>query len=99
MLTRLIAVALLVVSLVALWRAVAGAGYLFRIRVVGGFPLLRGRIPGRSRNEILDFVRELGLPEGAMITGLAEGDRFRLELGRAVPEELHQRIRNFFALR
>jgi len=95
---KAIAILLFLISIGALIRW-GITSYVFRIRIVAGFPIMRGDVPGRSRSEILGFVRGLDLPEGAMITGLKDGDRFRIVLSRAVPEEHQQRIRNFLYLR
>ena len=57
---------------------------------------MTGAVPGRSASEILDFVARLELPAGSRIWGVPDRGRLRLEFAGAVPENLQQRMRNFF---
>lgn len=57
---------------------------------------MKGAVPGRSAPEICDFVARLELPAGAKIWGVPDRDRLRLEFAGDVPDNLKQRLRNFF---
>jgi hypothetical protein len=57
---------------------------------------MKGAVPGRSAGEILDFVARLELPPGSSIWGVHDRGRMRLEFAGNVPDNLRQRMRNFF---
>ena len=83
-----------------LWRVLRGseADARFVVRVTGEGAegvTIRGDIPGHDHVSVREFVAELGLPEGAKILGIPDGERFRLEFAD-IPDDLHQRLRNFF---
>ena len=95
---RLVLIAVGIAVVVAVLVALARDSALFRLRVRGGVARLRGTVPGRPDAEIIEFVNGLGLPDGAEIAGVRDGDRFRVEMNGKVPEAVSQRIRNFFYL-
>jgi hypothetical protein len=70
-----------------------------RIEVRGRRAEMRGRLPGRARPEIVEFVESLDLPDGAVIVVRGAGSAQRIECNGAVPEAVRQRIRNFLMLR
>ena len=90
-----------VVLAAIVWK-IAGRGRgdaKFMIEVTGpGIDGVRmnGAMPGRSASEILDFVARLELPAGSRIWGVPDRGRLRLEFAGDVPENLQQRMRNFF---
>jgi hypothetical protein len=57
---------------------------------------MKGAVPGRSSSEILDFVARLELAAGVKIWGVPDRGRVRLEFAGDVPDNLAQRMRNFF---
>lgn len=57
---------------------------------------MKGAVPGRSASEILDFVARLELAPGVKIWGVPDRGRIRLEFAGEVPDNLAQRMRNFF---
>jgi hypothetical protein len=60
---------------------------------VGGLAL-RGRVPGRSDADVLDFVAGLGLARGAKLWGSVDRGRLVVRATGDVPPELQQRLRN-----
>jgi hypothetical protein len=57
---------------------------------------MKGAVPGRSASEIVDFVARLELPTGSRVWGVPDRGRLRLEFAGSVPDNLQQRLRNFF---
>lgn len=60
---------------------------------------IQGTVPGRDSAEVAAFIAELELPRGARLWGIPDGDRITLRFSSAVPEHLHQRLRNFLYLK
>lgn len=56
---------------------------------------LKGRVPGKSDSDIIEFVTGLQLPTGAKIWGVPNGDRLMLRFSGGVPDNLQQRVRNY----
>lgn len=75
------------------------SGARFTITIRGDGPQgvrIQGVVPGHPANEVAEFLAGLPLPEGARLWGVPEGERVVLRFSPAVPEHLHQRLRNFF---
>ncbi len=73
----------------------------FVVRVSGPGPegvQIRGDVPGHGEGEVAEFVAGLELPEGAKIWGIPDRDRIQLRFSSDVPDNLQQRLRNFFYL-
>ncbi len=95
---RFILIALGIALIVFLYRIGFFSTALFKIRVRGSGIYLSGEIPGRSRPQVLDFLKSLNLRPGATITGYRDTTRFRLAFSRDISEGNRQRIRNFLYL-
>jgi hypothetical protein len=100
------AVALVIaLGVVVLWLVVArgglsGARYTITVRGRGPAGVhIQGTVPGHTTPDVAAFIAELGLPPGARLQGIPRDDRVELRLSPAVPEHLHQRLRNFFYLK
>ncbi len=69
----------------------------FVIKVRGdGEVDVRGEAPGLSLGEVVEFVRGLELPAGAKISGVPDRGKITLRFSGDIPENLKQRMRNFF---
>ena len=74
-----------------------GAKFVVRVRGEGVEGIeVKGAVPGKSSAEVADFVAGLELPAGARIWGVPDRDRIMLRFSAQVPENLQQRIRNYF---
>ncbi len=89
----------------ALWLVVSrggfsGARFTITVRDEGPSGVrIEGHVPGQTTPDVASFIAGLGLPRGARIQGIPEGDRVALRFSPSVPEHLHQRMRNFFYLK
>ncbi|MEM6993922.1 MAG: DUF3634 family protein [Myxococcota bacterium] len=68
----------------------------FVIKVGAGGVTVKGTVPGKALNEVTDFVEGLELDEGAKIWGVPDGDSLRLRFAGGIPDNLQQRMRNYF---
>ncbi|MFO8071248.1 MAG: DUF3634 family protein [Polyangia bacterium] len=98
MIRLLLLVGVLAAIVLVIW-LFSRAGALFAISQRRGRARLKGTVPGRSDAEILAFVEELDLPDGARITGRRGENPFRLQMSAKVPPGAQQRIRNFLYFR
>lgn len=57
---------------------------------------IRGSVPGHAESDVAEFVAGLELPAGARIWAVPDRDRIRLRFSGGVPDNLQQRLRNFF---
>lgn len=57
---------------------------------------VKGEVPGKSAGEVTDFVAGLELPAGARIWAVPDGERMQLRFSGHVPDNLQQRLRNYF---
>ena len=57
---------------------------------------VRGAVPGLADSEVRDFVSQLELPAGSKIWGAPGRERITLRFSDSVPENLQQRMRNYF---
>lgn len=96
---RLILLLVVVVALIYVARRLFSPRAIFRIQVGDKRTVLTGQVPGYSSSDIKQFIAELRLPSGAIITGVPDGDRYRLKFNGAVPPSARQRIRNYFFLK
>ena len=95
------AIVVLAASAIIVWKfAMRGRGDAkFTIDVSGpGIDgvKMKGAVPGRSASEVCDFVARLELPAGAKIWGVPDRGRLRLEFAGDIPDNVKQRLRNFF---
>jgi len=95
----LVAVAALVAGAIA-WklvrRGLGDARFVVEIRGPGTEGVhLQGQVPGKSGDEVVEFVAKLDLPTGAKFWGVPERNRLQLHFAGEVPEHLQQRIRNY----
>ena len=103
MVAKVVAIAI-VLGVIALWLLVARGGLSgarFTVTIHGEGPAgvrIRGTVPVHATSDVIAFVASLGLPRGAQLQGIPTGDRIELRFSPAVPEHLHQRLRNFFYL-
>jgi hypothetical protein len=95
-----IVVAVVVLAVVVSRGGLSGARFTITVKGEGlaGIRIV-GKVPGYDGGEVATFLAELDLPMGARLWGIPEGDRVALRLSSAVPEHLHQRLRNFFYLK
>lgn len=68
----------------------------FSIKVGAGGPQMKGSVPGKSDSDVLAFVADLELPVGAKIWAVPDGDRLQMRFSGNVPDNLQQRMRNYF---
>jgi len=68
----------------------------FTIVVKAGGPEMKGSVPGKSESDVLAFVGDLELPTGAKIWAVPDGDRLQMRFSGNVPDNLQQRMRNYF---
>jgi hypothetical protein len=74
---------------------------LFVLRVkAGGRVMAKGRIPGRSLQDVVGFVTGLRLAPGSRIVGLPFSGpcNFRLRILGGVHRDVQQQIRNYLYL-
>jgi hypothetical protein len=87
-----------VVAALVIWKLASGglgdAKYV--IKVTGAGVVVKGEVPGKSEGAVTEFIATLELPAGAKIWAVPDGDRVTLRFSSHVPDNLQQRIRNFF---
>ena len=87
-----------VVAALVIWKLASGglgdAKYVVKVTATG--VVVKGEVPGKSEGAVAEFITTLELPTGAKIWAVPDGDRVTLRFSSHVPENLQQRIRNFF---
>lgn len=68
----------------------------FVIKVGASGVTIKGTVPGKAEGDVVDFVTGLELDPGAKIWGVPNGDRVSLRFSGEVPDNLQQRMRNYF---
>jgi len=68
---------------------------LFEIRVGEQDVLVLGPLPNRSQAELRAYLRDLRLPVGARIVGVADGSHYRLVFSPSVRHDDRDRVRGF----
>ena len=90
-----------IVAAVVIWKLASGglgdAKYVIRVKGAGvDGVVVKGEVPGKSEAVVVEFVAALELPAGAKIWAVPDRDRVTLRFSSHVPDNLQQRIRNFF---
>lgn len=95
-------IGLVIVAFAAVgWRLFRGdiGAARFVVRVQSDDPTdiaIKGEVPGLSHGDVVEFVGGLELPKGSKIWGVPDRDRLVLRFSSEVPENVQQRMRNFF---
>ena len=90
-----------VVAAAVIWKFASGGvgDALYVIKVSGEGPdgvSVKGQVPGKSDTDVAEFVGGLQLQSGSKIWAVPDGDRVVLRFSSGVPENLQQRMRNYF---
>lgn len=89
-----------VLAVVVARGGLSGARYTITIQGEGIEGVhIKGTVPGHDDGEVAAFLAELELPAGARLWGIPDRERIMLRFSSAVPEHLHQRLRNYLYLK
>lgn len=95
---QIFAVLIAVVIVAVLWKLLRGGlgDASFTVNIRGQTVTLKGQYPGKDPADVTSFIAGLELPEGAKFWAVPDGDELRLRFSPQIPDNLQQRIRNYF---